>query len=63
MTTIAHSITAFVAKAALTIKARLTRWLDRVAERQMRRAQFEMQMYRGNYTHSSKNDDELPMAR
>jgi hypothetical protein len=39
------------------------RWLDRIAERQMRRAEFEMQMYRGSYRHSSKNDDELPIAR
>jgi hypothetical protein len=61
--TFAHTITGLSAKSAAAINARVARWLDRIAERQMRRAEFEMQMYRGGYRHSSKNDDELPIAR
>jgi hypothetical protein len=62
MSTIARFVTAFAAMAVMTITARLARWLN-IAERQVRQAQFEMQMYRGNYRHSSKNDDELPIVR
>jgi hypothetical protein len=45
------------------MEAGLARWFERVAEQRIRRARFEAEMYRGAYRHSSKNDDELPIAR
>jgi hypothetical protein len=52
-----------LATAGALAKTPIKRWLDIIAERQARRARFEMEMYRGAYRYSSKNDDDLPIGR
>jgi hypothetical protein len=59
MLILSHHITALAATAAAKFKTLFKRWLDQAAERQMRWARFEFEMYRGIYRHSSKNDDDL----
>jgi hypothetical protein len=63
MLILSHHITTLAANATAKIKTLFERWLDRAAERQMRRARFDIEMYRGIYRHSSKNDDDLPAVR
>jgi hypothetical protein len=52
----------FAAKATARLKALLTRCIASIAEHRRRKIQFEMQMYRGAYRYSSKNDDDLPIV-
>lgn len=59
----ARAVPEIVAKTAVKLKTQFSRWVDRIAEQQMRKARFEMQMYGGTYKHSSKNDDDLPVVR
>jgi hypothetical protein len=51
------------ARLADRCKAALLRYGEHAAESRMRRAHFEIEMYRGVYRHSSKNDDDLPAVR
>jgi hypothetical protein len=37
--------------------------LDAIAEARMRRVRMEVALYRGEMTHSSKSDDDLPVVR
>jgi hypothetical protein len=62
MAAIVDLIAGLAAKATTRIKALLTRWIDSMAERRRRKIQFEMQMYRGAYRYSTKNDDDLPIV-
>jgi hypothetical protein len=55
-------IASFAAKATARIKVLLTRWIASIAEHRRRKIQFEMQMYRGAFRYSSKNDDDLPIV-
>ncbi len=63
MLILSHHITALAANATAKIKTLFERWLDRAAERQMSRARFEIEMYRGIYRHSSNNDDDFLAVR
>jgi hypothetical protein len=65
MTTLAHALLPprVVAQATLRMKAAFVHWMERMAERRMRKVEFEMRMYRGLYRHSSKIDDDLPIVR
>jgi hypothetical protein len=52
-----------VRKAIVSV-GRLIVFLAQVhAEAQMQRAKLEVELYRNRYKHSSKNDDDLPIAR
>lgn len=44
-------------------KSLLVRYFEHLAEERMRRTRFEIEMYRGVYRHSTKNDDDLPIVR
>ena len=37
--------------------------IDAIAEARMHKAAIEAELYRNRYRHSSKNDDDLPIAR
>jgi hypothetical protein len=63
MTRVVHHVRSSVSAAVKTITAGLAGWLERVAEQRMRQARFEAEMYRGAYRPTTKNDDELPIAR
>jgi hypothetical protein len=63
MAVIAHLMAGLAAKATARIKAMLAYWIDSVAQRRLRKTRFEMEMYRGAYRYSSKNDDDLPIDR
>jgi hypothetical protein len=58
-----HSLPRLVAQATPRIKTVVMHWMERMAENRMRKARFEILMYRGLYRHSSKNDDDLPIVR
>jgi hypothetical protein len=62
MAILARTARELVGKTVQKAQTLLARWIDRVAEQQIRKARFETQMYGGAYKHSSKNDDDLPTA-
>ena len=41
----------------------LVRVFDAIGEARVHRAMIEVELYRGHYLHSSKNDDDLPIIR
>ena len=41
----------------------LVRVFDAIGEARVHRAMIEVELYRGRYLHSSKNDDDLPIVR
>ena len=63
MVTIVRTAHKILATASTQVPRALSRWLACSRERQMQRAWFDAEMYRGMYRHSSKNDDDLPVVR
>jgi len=63
MTPLAGTARAVLAKTSEQVNELLSRWLEHSVSRQMYRARFDNEMYRGIYRHSSKNDDDLPVVR
>lgn len=62
ITAIASSALAAVAGHLAHARARFWEPLDALAQWRLYRAEFDTQMYRGRYHHSSKNDDDLPIV-
>jgi hypothetical protein len=58
-----HDVRALTARMTARLQAMLARRMAHIHEQQLRRVRFEAEMYAGIYRHSSKNDDELPIAR
>jgi hypothetical protein len=56
-------IRAFAATVLAKLRAAFLRWRERTIERRLRQERFEREMYRGQYRHSSKNDDDLPVIQ